>query len=130
MKEGAYQVHVDVTEMARRHRYVLGQCLNVAVYLGPLAVQAGSRPGGDIRRQSFSYVPGGDEAAGCPHTRVGGPMQVVEYLPAEVPLAECTCGGVADEVADLLCDNLQTCAGAECLYLGTEDLAEGHVSEV
>ncbi len=59
-------------------------------------------------------------------------MQVVEYLPAGGPLAECTCGRVADEVQipDLLCDNLKTCAGAECLYLGTEDLAEGHVSEV
>jgi hypothetical protein len=62
-------------------------------------------------------------------------MQVVEYLPAEVPWrqrGECTCNGVGDEVqiADLRCDNLQTCAGAECLYLGTEDMAEGHVSEV
>jgi hypothetical protein len=39
---------------------------------------------------------------------------------------------VADEVqiADFLCDDLQTCARAECLYLRTEDLAEGHVSEV
>ncbi len=53
---GLYQVHVDVTEMARRHRYVLGQCLKVAVYLGLLVVQARSRPGGDIRRQSFPYV--------------------------------------------------------------------------
>jgi hypothetical protein len=60
---------------------------------------------------------------------------VVKYLTAEVPgyqQSESTCGGVADQVqvADLLCDQLQACAGAECLYLRAENLAEGHVSEV
>jgi hypothetical protein len=78
---------------------------------------------------------GGDEVAGCLHTWVGGLVQMVEYLPAEVPghqRAECNCGGIADElqIADFLCDDLQTCAGAECLYLRTEDLMEGHVLQV
>jgi hypothetical protein len=63
---------------------------------------------------------------------MGGPVQVVEYLPVEVSghqWVKCTCGGIADEVqiADLLCDDLQICAGEECLYLRTEDLAESHV---
>jgi hypothetical protein len=31
-------------------------------------------PGGDICGQSFPYVPGGDEEAGHPHARVGGPV--------------------------------------------------------
>jgi hypothetical protein len=74
--------------------------LDVAMYLGLLAVQAFSRPGSDIRGQSFPYVPEGDEVAGCLHSHVGGPVSVVKYLPAEVPVyqrSEQTCGSVANE---------------------------------
>jgi hypothetical protein len=65
---------MDVAETASWDRYVLQQYLDMAVYLGPLTVQAGSRPGGDVRGQSFPYVPGGSEAAGGAHSQVGGPM--------------------------------------------------------
>jgi hypothetical protein len=43
-----------------------------------------------------------------------------------------TCGGVANKVqiANFLWDDLQSWAGTECLYLGAEDLAKGHVLEV
>jgi hypothetical protein len=49
-----------------------------------------------------------------------------------VPGVGHTGGGVAEEfqVADFLCDSAQLHAGAEALYLRTEDFAEGHVSEV
>jgi hypothetical protein len=65
---------VDVTKTAPGHRYVLRRYLDVVVYLGPLAVQAFSRPGSDIRGQSFPYLPGGDEAADCLYSRVGSPV--------------------------------------------------------
>jgi hypothetical protein len=64
-------------------------------YFGPLAVQASSHPGGDIRGQSFPYVTGGNEATGCLHAWVGGPEQVVEYLPAEVQIANLGWSGVS-----------------------------------
>ncbi len=43
--------------------------------------------------------------------------------------AECTGGGVADEVevADLLRDDAQAWAGVESLYLWAKDLAEDHI---
>jgi hypothetical protein len=73
----------------------------MAVYFGPLVVQASSRPGGDTRGNFLPYMPGSDEAAGCSHARMSGPVQVVEYLPEEAPehqQVERACGGVADEV--------------------------------
>ena len=67
------------------------------------------------------------------HTWVGGAVQVVEHLPAEVPWDQGSKrprGGIAEEVqvANLLRDNVQLLAGAESLYLSAEALAEGHVS--
>jgi hypothetical protein len=44
---------------------------------------------------------------------VCGPDQMVEYLTAEV------------QIADFLCDDLQTWAGAECLYLCPVDIGFG-----
>ncbi len=84
--------------------------------------QALAQAGGDIHGKSLPYIPGGDEAAGCPHARVGGPVQVVEYLPADVPehqQVEHASGGVANEVqiVDSLRDDLQTWAGRVCLYI-------------
>jgi hypothetical protein len=109
--------------VVRGDQFVLQRCLDMTVYFGPLAVQASSRPGRDIQGQSFPYVPGGDEAEGRRHAWVGGPVQVVEYLQAEVPghqLAEPIFGSITDEVqiADFLCVDLQTWAVAECLYCG------------
>ncbi len=48
---------MDVAETAHWYRYVLSQDLYVAVELGPLAVQAGLRPGSDIIGETFLYVP-------------------------------------------------------------------------
>jgi hypothetical protein len=45
--------------------------LDLAVFLGPLAVQAGSCPGGDVIGEA---LPGGDEVAGGQHTCVGCAM--------------------------------------------------------
>jgi hypothetical protein len=92
-------------------------------------------PAGSAGNPLPRHVPPGDEAAGHLHARVGGPVQVIEHLLTEVPGhqgAERTSGGIADEfqIANLLCDDLQTWAGAECLYLWAEDLAKGHILEV
>ncbi len=46
---GTHQAIVDVAEAVRGYRYVLRWYLDVAVHFGPLAVQAGPRPGGDQR---------------------------------------------------------------------------------
>jgi hypothetical protein len=126
---------MNVAELACGYCNVLGWYLDVAVYLGSLAVQAGSGPGGDVRGQSLPYVPGGNETTRCLHTWMSCFVQVVKYLQPKISgdqWAECNCGGIAYEVqvANLLCDNLQTCIGAECLYLGTEYLAESHVLQV
>jgi hypothetical protein len=77
--------------------------LDMAVYFGPLEVPASSCPGGDIpvRGQPFLSVPGGDEVVACLHARMGGPVQVVKYLPAEVPgyqRLEHAFGSFTDEV--------------------------------
>jgi hypothetical protein len=48
--------------------------------LGLLAVQAGLCPGHDVCGEAFPNIPRGDEAAGRPHARVGGPVVVFEYL--------------------------------------------------
>jgi hypothetical protein len=56
MLRGSYQVHVDVAELLCGYPYVLWWYLYMAVDLGPLAVQAGSHPGGDIIRESLSYA--------------------------------------------------------------------------
>ncbi len=76
---------MDVAETAGGYRDVLRGYLNMAVDLGPLAAQAGLRPGGDICGETFPYIPGGDEAAGRPPTRVGGPMEMFENLSPKVP---------------------------------------------
>jgi hypothetical protein len=55
-RKGAYQVHVYVAETAGGYRDVLGRNLYMAVDLGPLAVQAGLRPGGNIRGETFPDV--------------------------------------------------------------------------
>jgi hypothetical protein len=104
----------------------------VAVDLGPLAAQAGLRPGGDICGETLPNIPRGDVAAGHPPTRVGGPVEMFKNLSPKVPgyqRAQCAGGGVANEVkgADLLCDDAQAWAGAESLYLWAKDLAEGHI---
>ncbi len=59
-------------------------------------------------------------------------MEMFENLFLEVSgyqRVECAGGRVADEVkvADLLCDDAQTQAGAESLDLWAKDLAEGHI---
>ncbi len=100
--------------------------------LGLLAVQAGLCPGRDVCGEAFPNIPRGDEAAGRPHARVGGPVEVFEYLLSKVSghqQAECTGGGVADEVevGDLLHDDAQAWAGEESMYLWAKDLAECHV---
>jgi hypothetical protein len=114
---------------------VLRRYLYVAVDFGPLAAKAGFRPGCDICGETFPYIPGGDEAAGCLPARVGGSVEVFEYLSPKVSgyqRAESSRGLVADEVkvADLLGDDAQPRAGTESLYLWAEDLAESHVLEV
>ncbi len=111
---------------------VLGCAAAVPVRGGVLAVQAGLCPGRDICGEAFPNIPRGDEAAGRLHARVGGPMEVFEYLSPKVSghqRAECTGRGVADEVkvADLLRDDAQARAGAESMYLWVKDLAKGHV---
>ncbi len=73
-RQGAHQVYVDVAETAGGHRNVLKGYLNMAVDLGLLAAQAGLSQGGDICGETFPYIPGGDEAASRPPTRVGGPV--------------------------------------------------------
>jgi hypothetical protein len=56
MLRGSYQVHVDVDEPLCGYLYVLWWYLDMAVDLGPLAVQAGSHPGGDIIGESLPYA--------------------------------------------------------------------------
>jgi hypothetical protein len=60
---------MDVAEPLRGHRYVLWRYLYVAVDFGPLAVQAGPCPDGDIVREPLPDIPG-DEVAGSSHTWV------------------------------------------------------------
>jgi hypothetical protein len=94
-RQGAYQVHVDVAEMAGGYRDVLRGYLYMAVDFGPLAAQAGLHPGGDICRETFPNIPGGDEAAGRLLARMGGTVEMFEYLSQEVPghqQAECAGG--------------------------------------
>jgi hypothetical protein len=56
MLRGCYQVHVDVDEPLCGYWYVLWWYLYMAVGLGPLAVQTGSHPGGDIIGESLPYA--------------------------------------------------------------------------
>jgi hypothetical protein len=123
---------MDATEMAGGYWDVLRAYLYVAVDLGPLAAQAGLCPGSDICGEAFPNIPGGDEAAGCPPAWVGGPVEVFKNLFPKVSGyqgVESAGGRIADEVMvdDLLCDDAQTWAGVESLYLWAEDLSEGHV---
>jgi hypothetical protein len=76
---------MDVAETAGGYRDVLRRYLYMAVDLGPLTAQAGLCPGGDICGETFPYIPGGDEAAGCPLARVGGPVAMFENLSPKVP---------------------------------------------
>jgi hypothetical protein len=82
--QGAHQVHVNVAEAACGHWDVLRKYLNVAVDFGPLAAQAGFCPGCYIRGEAFPNIPGGDEAAGRPPARVGGPVEMFKNLTPEV----------------------------------------------
>jgi hypothetical protein len=75
---------VDVAETAGGFRDVLRGYLYVAVDLGPLAAQAGLRPGGDIYGETLPNIPGGDEAAGRPPARMGGSVDMFEYLSLKV----------------------------------------------
>ncbi len=100
-RQGAHQVHVDVTEAGFGYWDVLRGYLYMAVDLGPLATQAGLCPGGDICGETFPNIPGGDEAASLPPARMGGPVEMFGNLSPKVPghqQAECASGGVADEV--------------------------------
>jgi hypothetical protein len=135
MPAGSHQVHVDVAETVGGYWDVLQGYLYMAVNLGPLAAQAGLRPGGDICGETLPNIPGGDEAAGHPPARMGGPVEMFENLSLKVPgyrRAERAGGGVANEVKvpDLLCDDAQTWTGMESLYLWAEDLAEGHILDI
>jgi hypothetical protein len=122
MPAGSHQVHVDVAETVGGYWDVLQGYLYMAVNLGPLAAQAGLRPGGDICGETLPNIPGGDEAAGHPPARMGGPEEMFKNLSPKVPgyrRAERAGGGVANEVKvpDLLCDDAQTWTGMESLYL-------------
>ncbi len=73
--------------------------------------------------------------AGRSPARVGGPVEVFKNLSPKVSgyqRAECAGGRVSDEVkvANLLCDDAQTRAGAQGLYLWAKDLAEGHILQI
>jgi hypothetical protein len=57
----------------------------MAVDLGPLAAQAGLRPGGDICGETPPDIPGGDEAASHSPARMGGPVEMSENLSPKVP---------------------------------------------
>jgi hypothetical protein len=50
---------VDVADLAGGYRDASRRDLYVAVDLGPLTVQAGLRPGGDICGETFPNIPGG-----------------------------------------------------------------------
>jgi hypothetical protein len=122
---------VDEAETVGGYRDVLQRYLDMAVDLGPLAVQAGLCPGCDIYGETFPNIPGGDYAAGRPPAGVSGPVEMFKDLSPKVSghqRAECAGGGVADEVkvANLLSDDVQAWAGAESLYLWAKGLAEGH----
>jgi hypothetical protein len=130
--QGPHEVHVDV---ARGYWNVLRRYLYVAVNFGPLAAEAGFCPGCDVCGETFPYIPGGDEATGRPPARVGGSVEVFEYLSPKVSgyqRVKSSRGRVADEVkvADLLGDDARPRAGTENLYLLAEDLAESHVLEL
>jgi hypothetical protein len=51
---------VYVAETAGGYRDVLRRYLDVAVDFGPLAAQAGLRPGCDIIGEALPNIPGGD----------------------------------------------------------------------
>ena len=96
--KGTHQIHVDVAETVGGYRDVLQRYLYVAMDFGPLTEKASLCPIVDIVGQTFPDVPGGDEAAGCPHTWVGRAVEVVEHLAAKI-LGDLgskrTCRGVA-----------------------------------
>jgi hypothetical protein len=63
---------------------------------------------------------------------MSGPVEMFKNLSPKVSgyqRLECAGGRVTDEVkvVDLVCDDAQTLAGAESLYLWAKNLAEGHI---
>ncbi len=118
-----------MAETAGGYWDVLRWYLYVAVYFGPLVVQAGLCPGRDICGEAFPNIPIGDEVAGCPHAWVGGPVEVVEYLSTKVSghqRAECTGEGVTDEVevAILLREDAGLGWSGELVPVGKESVGE------
>ncbi len=82
---GPHQFYMDVAETAGGYRDVLRRYLYMTVDLCPLAAHAGLCPGGDICGETFPYIPGGDDTAGRPPARVGGPVEVFKNLSPKVP---------------------------------------------
>ncbi len=79
-RQGAHQVHVDLAKTEGGFRDVLWGYLCCVVDLGPLAAQAGLRPGGDVCGETLPNIPGGDKAASHPLARMGGTVEVFENL--------------------------------------------------
>jgi hypothetical protein len=75
---------MDVAEMAGGYWDVLRRYLYMTVDFGPLAAQASLRPGGDICGEIFPHIPGGDEAAGRPLARMGGPVEMFKNLSPKI----------------------------------------------
>jgi hypothetical protein len=48
----------------------------MVVDFGPLAAKTGPGPGCDVCGETFPYIPGGDEVAGCPPARASGSVEV------------------------------------------------------
>jgi hypothetical protein len=67
-----------MAEMVSGYWDVLQRYLYMAVYFGPLAVQAGFCPGCDVCGKTLPNIPGGDEAAGRPHAGGGWPRESVK----------------------------------------------------
>jgi hypothetical protein len=74
---------VDVAETVCGYWDLLQRYLYVAVDLGPLAVQAGLCPGGDVCGETFPNIPAGDQAAGRPPAGMSGPVEVFKSLSPE-----------------------------------------------
>jgi hypothetical protein len=119
MEARDHQIHVDVAETACGDRDVQRRYMDMAVYFGPLAVQASSCQAVvtsvnspfhtylEVMKRQVTRKPcegGRIPASGDPWATAG----------------EHSGDGIAYEVkvANVLYDDLQTWAGAECLYRG------------